>query len=144
LKWTIGVVGVLALAYASFVGFASYSSGAPAEVTFKLGTLPGGKMYLRCADATGGSCSGGDQGVFTVRERARVMFHVHNDDSGDHSHDFKLGGWQYALPPISPESELHQADESWTFTAWAPGTFRLWCEIGGHAAAGMEGKLVVA
>lgn len=145
LKRALLVVGVVAILYGAFIGFASYSTGDKVDVTFHLGTMPGGAMYLRCSEIRGGSatCTPGDQTTVTVGKRDRVTFHIVNDDGGDHTHDFKLEGWQYALPPISPESELHKTTQSWTFTAWAPGEFRLWCELRGHAAAGMEGSFVV-
>jgi uncharacterized cupredoxin-like copper-binding protein len=39
--------------------------------------------------------------------------------------------------------ELHQADQSWTFTAWAAGSYPMLCELTGHDAAGMHGTFVV-
>jgi uncharacterized cupredoxin-like copper-binding protein len=142
LKKVLILLAAVTLLYGGFVGFASANNGHKVEVTFHLGTKDG-KMYLRCARISGATCTSSNQTTVTVGKRDRVTFHVHNDDGGDHSHDFKLGGWQYALPPISPETELHTTDESWTFTAWAPGSFSLWCEINGHAAAGMKGKFIV-
>ncbi|HUR69969.1 MAG TPA: cupredoxin domain-containing protein [Candidatus Thermoplasmatota archaeon] len=146
LKRTLLVVAVVAVLYGAFIGFASYSNGHKVTVDFSLGTNADGSMYLRCTSASEPGVCGGDrpdQATVTVHKRDRVTFRIHNDDSGDHSHDFKLEGWQYALPPLSPESELHKADESWTFTAWAPGSFRLWCELKGHASRGMEGTFFV-
>src|SRR5581483_375589 len=117
LKWTlIAVVGILVL-YGAFVAFAEYSTGANVKVTFQLGHNPDGSMFLKCDQAatTPGVCAPGDQAVVTVHQRDRVTFALVNLDGPGRTHDFKLEGWQYAAPPISPEMELEQAQESWTF-----------------------------
>lgn len=144
LKWTLVAVAVIVVLYGGLVAFAESSNGTNVNVTLDLGTS-GGKMYMRCdvAKSTPGVCTGGDQATVTVHKRDRVHLSIHNDQGGDHSHDFNIRGWQYAFPPVSPEMELHQADQSWTFTAWATGSFHMLCELPGHDAAGMNGTLVV-
>lgn len=153
LKWTLIAVVAVLVVYGGFVGFASYSNGRNVQLTLHLGTDSAtGSMYIRC-DApagaanepatTAGVCGGGDQPTITVHQRDRVHVTLVNDDKGDHTHDFNLLGWQYALPPISPEMELHQSTESWTFTAWASGTYRMICELPGHDADGMHATFKV-
>jgi plastocyanin len=150
LTWTLVVIIALGVIYGGFVAFASNSNGTDVTVVLDLGTNhdPGAatSMYLRCdgANSTAGVCSGGDQATVTVHQRDRIHLTIHNDDGGDHTHDFNVQGWQYALPPISPEMELHTQDQSWTFTAWASGSFKMLCEVPGHDAAGMHGLLVVS
>jgi plastocyanin len=149
LTWTILVVIVLAVLYGGLVAFAENSNGTDVTVVLDLGTnAPGSgatSMYMKCdaARSTPGVCSGGDQATVTVHQRDRIHLTIHNADGGDHSHDFNVQGWQYAFPPISPEMELHSADESWTFTAWASGSFKMLCEVPGHDGDGMHGTLVV-
>jgi hypothetical protein len=145
LKWTILGVAIVVLLYGALVALAEYNNGNQVTVALKLGTKSDGSMYMTCdaAASTPGVCSGGDQAIVTVHARDRVTLRIHNDDPGDHSHDFNLKGWQYAFPPVSPEMELHQADESWTFTAWAAGSYHILCELPGHENAGMHGTFVV-
>src|SRR5581483_1014834 len=138
------VVGALVLLYGALVAFASYSNGNDVNVTLNVG-VSGSSMYMRCdqAKSTPGVCGGGDQATVTVHKRDRVHLTIHNDQGGDHTRDFNVQGWQYAFPPVSPEMELHQADLSWTFTAWASGSYHMLCELTGHDAAGMHGTFVV-
>lgn len=145
LKRTLLVVVVIVVLYGGLVAYAEVSNGTPVNVTFHLGTLGGGKMYMRCDDAatTPGVCSGGDQPTVTVHKRDRVTFHLVNDDGGDHTHDFNLQGLAYAFPPVSPEMELHQTAESWTFTAYAAGSYHVLCELPGHDEAGMHATFKV-
>jgi len=149
LTWTLVVVVVLALLYGGFVAFASNSNGTDVTVVLHLGTNANGSsattMYMKCdvPASTPGACSGGDQATVTVHQRDRIHLTIVNDDKGDHSHDFNVQGWQYAFPPISPEMELHAQAQSWTFTAWASGSFKMLCEVPGHDGAGMHGELVV-
>jgi uncharacterized cupredoxin-like copper-binding protein len=145
LKWTIVVVVVVAVLYGALVAVAEVSDGKTDQVYLSLGTKSDGKMYMRCdtSRSTPGVCTGDDQTTVTIPLRDRVTLHVHNDDAGDHSHDFNIQGWQYAFPPVSPEMELHQADDSWTFTAWASGSYHMLCELPGHDGNGMHGTFVV-
>lgn len=145
LKWTLLTVGALVVLYGAFVGYASYSNGQNVTVALNVGTNPNGGMYMRCdaAKSTAGVCGDGDQAIVTVHQRDRVTLQIHNDDQGDHTHDFNVQGWQYALPPISPEMELHQADQEWTFTAWASGRYHMLCELPNHDVMGMHGTFVV-
>jgi plastocyanin len=144
LKRTLIVVAVLVLVGGAFVAYAEYSNGKDVNVALNLGTS-GSAMYLRCdaAKSSPGVCSGGDQATVTVHKRDRVHLSIHNDQGGDHTHDFNVQGWQYAFPPVSPEMELHSVDQSWTFTAWAAGSYHMLCELPGHEAAGMQGTFVV-
>jgi hypothetical protein len=153
LKWTLVVVVALAVLYGGLVAFAEVSNGTHDDVTLHLGTdAATGKMYMRCDAApttpgevptTPGVCSGGDQPTITVHQRDRVTIHLVNDDKGDHTHDFNLQGLPYAFPPVSPEMELHQDVESWTFTAYASGSYHLLCELPNHDGLGMHATFVV-
>jgi len=145
LKWLLIVVVSVAVLYGALVAFAEYSDGNNVHVTLHLGRNPDGHMYLKCDQqaTTDGICTGGDQAVVTVQKRDRVKVTLVNDERGDHTHDFNIEGWQYAFPPISPEMELHQSTESWTFTAWASGSYHMLCEISGHDQAGMHGTFIV-
>ena len=146
LKWTIVAVVAVVVLYGALVAFAEYNNGTNVTVALKLGTKSGGAMYMKCDNAasTPGVCNdSGDQATVTVHARDRITLKIHNDDPGDHSHDFNIQGWQYAFPPVSPEMELHDADQSWTFTAWATGSYHMLCELPDHDNLGMRGTLVV-
>lgn len=146
LKWTLIVVVAVLVLYGGLVAFAEYSTGASVNVALVVGTDgASGKMFMRCdpSKSSAGVCDGSDQTTVTVHKRDRVHLTIHNADKGDHSHDFNVEGWQYAFPPVSPEMELHSADESWTFTAWATGDFHMLCELKGHDEAGMHGTFRV-
>jgi hypothetical protein len=153
LKWTLIVVVIVVVAYGGLVAYAEVSNGNAVNVTFHLGTLSSGKMYMRCDAAattpnepatTPGVCSGGDQPTVTVHARDRVTFFLVNDDGGDHTHDFNLQGAAYSFPPVSPEMELHGSTESWTFTAYATGSYHVLCELPHHDELGMHATFVVA
>jgi hypothetical protein len=144
LKALLAVVLVLLLAGGAWAAFATYHNGNDVYATLAVGQGPGG-MYLRCVSVTGtgASCTPSNQTTLTVHQRDRVHLTIRNDDRGSHTHDFNVLGWQYFLPPASPEMELEETTESWTFTAWASGTYRMICELEGHDADGMHGTLVV-
>jgi plastocyanin len=142
---TIAVAALLVL-YVVYAIFVSIPNGKHDDVYLRLGTQ-GSTMYLRCAEGSNPSdaCRVGSDGnaeVF-VGARDRVTFHIHNDDGGDHTHDFRLEGGAYWLWPAHAEDELHGEDSSVSFTAWKAGTFRLICELKGHDAAGMHAVLHV-
>lgn len=145
LKWLIIIVVAGGVLYGAAVAYAEYSNGTNVNVTFRLGHNADGTMYLKCDQSatTAGVCADGDQATVTVHKRDRVTFNLVNDDGAGHTHDFKLLGWQYTWPPISPEMELQSAKESWTFTAWAAGSYRIVCELPGHDTAGMHATFVV-
>lgn len=144
LKWTLIVVVAVLVLYGALVAYAEVSNGTDVNVKLQVGTQ-NGKMYMRCdaAASTPGVCTGGDQTTVTVHKRDRVHLSIHNDDSGDHTHDFNIEGWQYAFPPVSPEMELHEPDQSWTFTAWSAGEYHMLCELPNHDGLGMRGTFKV-
>lgn len=143
-KRTLLAVAVLAVLYGGLVAYETFPSRGETHAVVHLGHV-GSAMYLRCdADAsTAGVCSGGDQATITVPERSRLALSVVNDDGGGRTHDLRVEGWQYVLPPVRPEMEMQEPTQSHTFTAWAAGDFHILCELGGHEAAGMWGTLRV-
>ena len=145
LRWLLIAVAVLVVVYGAFAAFTSYSNGTKVHASIHVGRLDTGAMYLRCDEgaSTPGVCSGGDQSTVTVKSRDRLTFDIYDDQGGGHRHDFNVPGWQYFIWPNSPETELNAAHETVTITTWASGSFNMICEISGHNAAGMHGKLVV-
>src|SRR2546423_1457127 len=122
-SWINVIVG---LAIAATVLLASRVSGAQMAVSLvaraavaglaaqRLGTRGGGAMTLKChqpAPAPGVCTDGGDRAAVTVHKRARVTTKTQKDARGAHWHAYTLQGWQSPSPPISPEMELHGADE---------------------------------
>jgi len=147
-RTTTIVVAVLLGVYILYAAFVSIPNSKHDNVYLRLGTQPGG-MYLRCDDRNGqdagGLCTSDGDGnaIVHVGTRDRVTFHIHNDDGGDHTHDFRLLGGAYFLWPAHAENELHKDDVSVSFTAWMSGTYRIICELPGHDAAGMHGQIVI-
>jgi|GEM_PF-2672855 len=148
-KWqrtTILAVGVLFVVYLVYMANARWSNGTDVKAYVEAGTNPDGSMYFRCvsvqsdADVCGGPAN---QSTLTVGPRDRVHITVHSFDGGNRAHDFKMTGWAYAPPYPWVESELKHETETETFTAWKSGTFKFFCELPGHEAAGMWGTLVV-
>ena len=144
-RTTTIVVAVLLGLYIVYALFVAIPNGHHDNVYLRLGTQ-GSTMYMRCADGNADCvCTSDPDGnaIVHVGTRDRVTFHIHNDDGGDHSHDFRMLGGPYWLWPAHAENELHSADQSVSFTAWKSGTYRLVCELPGHDAAGMHGQIVI-
>lgn len=145
LRRLLVAVLVVAVLYGAYAAFVSWSNGADKTIVVVAGVAQDGSMFFRCVaqESTRGTCDPAAPSRFTVESRDRVTFRVRTDDGRPHSHDFRLLGLPYLVPPAGIEMELYASEESKSFTAWKSGEFRIVCELRGHEAAGMWGTLVV-
>lgn len=140
------LAAVLAL-YGAYAAFVTYAPGDDARVAILAGVAEDGTMFFRCeaAGTTPGACVDvGGHAEIRAGKRDRLAVTVRTDDGKRHSHDFRLEGLPYLVPPAGIEMELEKPSETKSFTAYATGTFRFVCELPGHERAGMWGTLVVA
>src|ERR1041385_2834621 len=97
---TFAVLVVLMVLYGVYAAVVSPSQGR-ARVGIALGTYSDGSMYMTClsAESDPGVCDSMDPTIIHLKERDRATFTVHNQDGGRHTHDFRMKGWSYFLPP---------------------------------------------
>lgn len=146
LRLVLSALAVALAVYGAYAAFVSYAPGDRLRVEILAGVAEDGSMFFRCepARSTAGACEdAGGHARILASKRDRVTVTVRTDDGRRHSHDFRLMGAPYLVPPAGIEMELKAPSETKSFTAYATGEFRFICELPGHEASGMWGTLSV-